>query len=240
MASVRKDVAEGRNCRRQDQDPTIDNDTVDAIQDMLGSPEDMEHSHYEAWLARRHQANHNASAFEPRAKQQQAPDLRANFNLNSLNIRLLHAAESTARKHNFRAAACSTQHQSASSIIQLHQANGLSLHRRPKITVQQICVAGVLSSFLLFAFAGIRVMCDEQHKSCQFYHTSHAAGQQTPMSDQPSLTITAVHTSAMPRLINHQLHFTSVQEMVCTIVAEGWIMDNCVRVPSPSSLLYTR
>jgi hypothetical protein len=79
-------------------------------------------------------------------------------------------------------------------------------------------------SFLLFAFAGIRVMCYEQRKSCQLYHTSHAAGQQTPMSDQPSLTITAVHTSAMPRLINRQLHFTSVQEMVCTIVAEGRII----------------
>ena len=122
---------------------------------MFGSPEDMEHSHYEACLARQRQANHDASDFELRARQQQAPvgqrisDLRANFN--SLNIRLPHAAESTARKHNFRAAACSTQHQSASSIIQLHQANGLRLHRRPKIAVQQICVVGTLSSFLLFA-----------------------------------------------------------------------------------------
>jgi hypothetical protein len=67
-------------------------------------------------------------------------------------------------------------------------------------------------------------MCDEQRKSFQLYRMSHAAGQQTPMSDQPSLTITAVHTSAMPRLINRQLHFTSVQEMVCTIVAEGQII----------------
>jgi hypothetical protein len=78
---------------------------------MFGSPEDMEHSHYEACLARQRQANHDASDFELRARQQQAlvgqrnADLRANFN--SLNIRLPRAAESTARKHNFRAAACS-------------------------------------------------------------------------------------------------------------------------------------
>ena len=108
MASVRKDVAEGRKCRRHD--PTIDNMTP-LMQDMFGSPEDMEHSHYEACLARQRQANHDASDFELRARQQQAlvgqrnADLRANFN--SLNIRLPRAAESTARKHNFRAAACS-------------------------------------------------------------------------------------------------------------------------------------
>jgi S-formylglutathione hydrolase FrmB len=109
MASVCKDVAEGRKRRRHD--PTIDNDTVDAFQDMFGSPEDIKRSHYKAWLTRQRQANHDALAFELRAKQQQAPvgqciaDMRANFN--SLNIRLPHAAESTARKHNFQAAACS-------------------------------------------------------------------------------------------------------------------------------------
>jgi hypothetical protein len=92
MASVRKDVAEGH--KRRQHDPTIDNDTVDAFQDM-----------FRAWLAQQRQANHDASAFELRAKQQQAPvgqriaDLRANFN--SLYIRLPHAVKSTARKHNF-------------------------------------------------------------------------------------------------------------------------------------------
>jgi hypothetical protein len=81
------------------------------------------------------------------------------------------------------------------------------------------------------------VMCDEQCKSCQLYHTSHAAAKQTPMSDQPSLTITAMHTSAMPRLINRQLHFTSVQEMVCTIVAEGPIIVYMYHVPCTITII---
>jgi hypothetical protein len=69
-----------------------------------------------------------------------------------------------------------------------------------------------------FCFAGTRVMCDEQRKSFQLYHTSHAAGHASP--HQPP---TALYVCTRDGMYNS-----------CRRT------DNGVRVPSPSSLLYTR